>query len=311
MIQVCTDCNARANRLVDRPLIGLDTLGRERAKVGVRDARTNQPSSFSETLHTDKGLKLYATWTQEGIETRFLPVELPVAGTNVVEVILDERDSEEQSRKQAERAARRGVMIGPPVDLADVPDLAGLPEPLDLAGLPQPLLAPGETAVFLAKPRVRAFPAWVWPAATAKITLGCLCHGAALALVRPETVHAITVYALRMLAFDHLYSPDVWEADDISPLPAEPARTHDLAGNLEPGQHLFALYGAEHLGQSSLAQLVLFGRFLIELPLPGISVRTPYGWLFSATARRVVHGTRNELAEGLCETSRSSQLALF
>lgn len=299
MIPVCEECNERANRLIDRPLIRLNVLSRERARLGLRDVRTNQPSSFSETVFTDDGLKLRANWSQEGIVARFLPVEIPIPGTNIVQSFLDERDAEEHARKQAERAEKRGLTIGPAVDRSELPEL------------PPPLLAPGEQGLFVARPRPQEFPPWVWPAAMAKISLGCLCHAASLGLPRPTPKCADTLQALRMLAFDHLYPTDIWDADEIRSSPLVPAPTHEPTSHIDAPEHLFALREAEHQGQAPLAQLVLFGQFLMELRLPGVAVPTPFAGLFCAVSRRVAFGSLDDITRVLQGRRKAPAQPLF
>jgi hypothetical protein len=72
---------------------------------------------------------------------------------------------------------------------------------------------------------------------------------------------------------------------------------HQLVATLTRSEHLFALHVPEHRAEAPLAQLVLFGRMLIELPLPGISIPESYAWIFFATSRRVVHGTVTHITD--------------
>jgi hypothetical protein len=127
-----------------------------------------------------------------------------------------------------------------------------------------------------------------------------------------KTVDALVVHGLRMLAFNHLYSPDLWDVHDISTTPRKPAATHALAGRRRPGEHVMAVYGAGRAGGAPLAQIVLFGRILLELPLPGLDVRSFCTWLLSTADRRVVCGVPEAIADRLLQRRRAeNQLALL
>lgn len=129
------------------------------------------------------------------------------------------------------------------------------------------------------------------------MALGCLSDGAVRGYWPAGTAEQLTIHALRMLAFDHLYAPDVWRREEIWPYPQRPRATHELAGRLTSDEHLCAFYAAEHPGQPPLAQLVLFGRMLGELALPGLPICTSRAWLFSAQSRRVDRGTTDCIIE--------------
>jgi hypothetical protein len=299
VIYVCGPCNTRANERVDRPLVALDDVRRARAQIGLRDPRTNEPATFSETFDSQDGIRLRATWSMRGVDARVIPIEIPRPGTIVSDVFVDPRDAEEHERKQAERAAKRGQTIGPPLSAEEWTEA------------PEPRFHEAEEIVLVARAGGRQYPAWVWPAATAKIVLGCLCDGARVGAWPAKTVNALIVHGLRMLAFDHLYSPDLWRGHDIWTAPRRPAATHLLAGWLASDEHAVAVYDEGGPGRSPLAQVVLFGQRLLELPLPGLRVRWSCAWLFSAADRRVVRDTPEAITATLLHRRRiEHQLAL-
>jgi len=87
VVQVCARCNQRANRSVDEPLKSLDDIARERARLGLRTTHGNHPLTFSETMETADGLKLLATWSPDGVDARFLPVEISRPATRAGELL--------------------------------------------------------------------------------------------------------------------------------------------------------------------------------------------------------------------------------
>jgi len=126
--------------------------------------------------------------------------------------------------------------------------------------------------------------------------------------VAHKTIDAVIAHALRMLAFDHLYSPDLWTPEDIWTEPRRPAASHQLAAALTPDEHLVAIYD----GSPPLAQIVLFGRMLLELPLPGLDVCSSRAWLLSARDRTVMADVPDAIAEELTRRRRApGQLALL
>jgi len=263
------------------PLIQLPDIARTRAMLGLRDPRNNAPATFAEVLESMQGLSLKVTWSREGPnvnDVRILPVEIPRGDGFVTDVFMDARDSDEQSRKQEQRAAERGHIPEPPLS------------PEELAAAPKPRFDMGRPLTLIAYPRERSCAAWLWPAAAAKITLGCLCKGAELGLWPQSTKDALVVHALRMLAFDHRCATDIWRPEELSTSPQRPAQTHALAGTLANQEHLVVLHRPERVGQSPLAQIVLFGRELLELRLPRLKLRTSYAWLFTTTDRHVAGG---------------------
>jgi|SRR5215211_15559 len=145
VIYVCGPCNDGANEKVDQPLVGLEDVRRARAQVGLRDPRTNEPATFSETLEAQYGIRLRATWSKGGIEARVIPIEIPRPGTIVSDVFVDPRDAEEHERKQAERSAKRGQTVGPPLSE-------------ERAELPEPRFREGENVVLIAQAGGRPVP---------------------------------------------------------------------------------------------------------------------------------------------------------
>ena len=127
-----------------------------------------------------------ATYSKDGIDARVLPIEIPRPGTIVTDVFVDPRDSEEHGRKQAERAAKRGLTVGPPVVADEWPQA------------PEPRFREGEEIVLLARAGGRRYPVWVWPAATAKMVLGCLCSGADAGAWPAKTFDENIAHALRI-----------------------------------------------------------------------------------------------------------------
>jgi hypothetical protein len=300
VIHVCEGCNARANRSVDEPLARVEDIVRERAELGLRDPRTNDRVSFSKTLETPEGLRLHATWSEDGIEARFLPVELPTRDSDVVDLFIDVRDAEEHSRKQAERAAKRGQRIEQPRS-----------PPTWVENL-KPRFAPGQEFTLLARGRGRPYPPWVWSAASAKVALACLCLGARRGFWPPSNIDKLTVHALRMLAFDHLYAPELWTPEEIWSVPQRPLPFDGLAGNLAREEHLFSIRAPGRHAEPPLAQLVLFGQWLIQLPLPGVSIPSSYAWVFSARSRGVVEGPVDDIIDLQRRARRrADQLHLF
>jgi hypothetical protein len=285
------------------PLARDREMGRLRAELGLLDPRTLKPSTFSEVAETGDGIPFRITWSQDGIDARAVAREIPRPGTDppVIDVLVDPRDAAQRAAKQAERDAKKGLFVG------------WRGSESELLNPPTPKFTPGKEVTFVLRTRGRPRPAWLWPAVMAKITLGCLCEAARLGVVSERAVECVVVHALRMLAFEHLYSPDLWPKDEIWISPGIPTATHPVVGRVVPDAHLFALHPPEHPAQPTLAQLVLFGRKLVELPLPGLKLLgRSYGWYFSTGDLSVGHGELPDLSENLAvERAAASQTALF
>jgi hypothetical protein len=249
VIDVCSGCNRRANREVDIPLVRCHHVARVRAQACVRDAR-GRVYEFTEVLDGRDGMLLEATWSGDEICGRFLPVEIAITDT-VSHIFIDPEDAEEHYEKQRARAAARGLTYGPPQ--------LGPPD------LPRPP-PEGSTVAALFRSRECPHPQWLWASAIAKVALGCLSHASRLGVVPERTARSGLAAALRLLAFDHELDLRVWRLDDAPFDSLTPSPAHRVAGTLRAAEHLFALYPAERPGQSPLAQLVLFGCKLVELP---------------------------------------------
>ncbi len=89
-----------------------------------------------------------ATWSKEGVDVRVLPIEIPRPGTIVTDVFIDPRDADEHARKQAKRAAKRGLTIGPSLS------------PEEWVEAPAPRYRPGEEITVLLRGAGRLFPVW-------------------------------------------------------------------------------------------------------------------------------------------------------
>jgi hypothetical protein len=285
-IRTCSGCNARANREVDVPLARCDHLARLRSEAGVPDTR-NRPFAFRQVLSNGVGLRVQATWTPSGIEAKFLPVSLPV-GPGLDWVFVDPEVSEAYSARRREKAAAKGHRIGPAVTAGPA-----LGEGLQ----------PGDRVTVVTKAPPCGHPEWLWPSATAKILLGCIARAATVGAVDERAWRSAVVAGLRDIAFDHEVPLAVWDLEQMPMGPVLASPAHPLVGLLGTGEHLVALHPPERRGQAPLGQVVLFRRYLFELSLPGLALRSPIAWRFDGPRRTWREGwldglVRDEVAEG-------------
>jgi hypothetical protein len=289
-IRVCRSCNQLANQEVDDHLAQCDHLSRIRSEAGISDSR-NRLFEFREVLRHDDGMRLQATWTQHGIKAKILPVEISVA-PGLSWVFVDSRD-EDYERVAVKRAARDGLTRGPAVEVP--PELLDGPES-------------GDELKMLVRTAPCGHREWLWVSAAAKILLGCIAKAARNGAVPTDEHRTLLVAALRELAFRHTFIPELWAPEDLPLSPLRPSPVHPLAGRLSPSDHLVALHPPERAGQPPLGQVVLFGQLLLELPLPGLHLRSDVGWLFDAKQRRVIEAPLAELRTR--STAHPGQLSL-
>ena len=282
-------CNGRANRLVDAQLAALPDLGRIRGRLGLRSG--SGVYTHREVWESPEGIRAFMSWTRDGRRAKLIPKEIPRGDTGDTEVFIEPEDSAAYEEKRRRRVEREGCYLGEPRESTD-PSLVGK-----------------DVAILFRAP-AWSLPQYLWPAAVAKFGLGVIADGCRKTLFPAAVLRLPLMSGLRTLAFEQAILTAFWDAEHFRYEPSKLAATSVLA-QLERHEHVLSIRRGT-AGQSAVLQVVLFGRIVHELELPGFPVGEERAWLFDSLRRKVSRMSWGELDERLGARSPSgvTQLAL-